>query len=151
MAEDRAPRNTQVREKTSRKSDEWIPQSQLPQPDPRPGWAHRWVRTHMLGVADYTNVSKKFREGWEMCSLEEYLELKAWESDIDSRFEGGVHIGGSLLCRMPSEKVEARTKYHQNINDTQMEGVDRSFLRESDPRMPMLPPERRTRTQFGKG
>jgi hypothetical protein len=29
--------------------------------------------------------------------------------------------------------------------------VDRSYLRENDPRMPLLNPERSTRTTFGRG
>ena len=33
----------------------------------------------------------------------------------------------------------------------QMESVDNSFMRENDPRMPLLQPDRTTRTSFGKG
>jgi len=32
----------------------------------------------------------------------------------------------------------------------QSDAVDRNFMRESDPRMPVMPSERSTRTSFGK-
>jgi hypothetical protein len=31
-----------------------------------------------------------------------------------------------------------------------MEAVDNNYLKENDPRMPMLQPDRKTRTTFGK-
>jgi hypothetical protein len=150
MAEERAPRTAETREKTSRKSDAWIPQSQLPVPDDRPGWKHRWIRTKMLGVNDATNVSKKLREGWEVCKAEEYKELMVM-SDIDSRFEGCIEIGGCLLCRMPEEMVEQRKKFYADKTQRQIESVDQRYMQQSDPRMPVLKPDKRTRTQFGKG
>jgi len=72
-------------------------------------------------------------------------------SDVDSRFKGNVEVGGLLLCKAPAEKMESRKKYFQELADRQIEGVDRSFLRENDPRMPLLNPERSTRTTFGRG
>jgi len=33
---------------------------------------------------------------------------------------------------------------------SQMQAVDNSYLKQSDPRMPVLNPERSTRTSFGK-
>ena len=33
----------------------------------------------------------------------------------------------------------------------QMQAVDNSYMRESDPRMPVLPPDRKTRVTFGGG
>jgi hypothetical protein len=44
-----------------------------------------------------------------------------------------------------------RQKYFQDLSDRQIDGVDRSYLRENDPRMPLLNPERSTRTTFGRG
>ena len=47
--------------------------------------------------------------------------------------------------------MDARTKHFEQVADNQMQSVDNNFLRENDPRMPMLQPERNTRTTFGKG
>jgi hypothetical protein len=138
------------RQAESRPSDTWLPQSSLPVPEPKDGWVFRWIRTSSLGRSDNTNVSRQFREGWEPVKAEDHPELMVM-SDINSQFKGNVEVGGLLLCKAPLEKMKAREKYFQNISDKQIEGVDRSFLRENDPRMPLLNPERSTRTTFGRG
>jgi hypothetical protein len=138
------------RQAESRPSDTWLPQSSLPVPEPKDGWVFRWIRTSSLGRSDNTNVSRQFREGWEPVKAEDHPELMVM-SDINSQFKGNVEVGGLLLCKAPLDKMKAREKYFQNISDKQIEGVDRSFLRENDPRMPLLNPERSTRTTFGRG
>ena len=46
--------------------------------------------------------------------------------------------------------MAARTQHFQSVAENQMSSVDNNYLRESDPRMPMLNPERSTRTTFGR-
>lgn len=138
------------RQTESRPSDSWVPQSSLPVPEPKDGWVFRWIRTSSLGRSDNTNVSRQFREGWEPVRAEDHPELKIM-SDHNSNFKGNVEVGGLLLCKAPMEKMKQREKYYQEVADRQIEGVDRSFLRENDPRMPLLNPERSTRTTFGRG
>jgi hypothetical protein len=144
-------RNIRVdRQAEARPNDTWLPQSSLPVPEPKDGWVFRWIRTSSRGLADNTNVSRQFREGWEPVKAEDHPELKIL-SDINSQFKGNVEVGGLLLCKAPEEKMKARQKYYQEVSDRQIEGVDRSYLRENDPRMPLLNPERSTRTTFGRG
>ena len=138
------------RQTEARPNDSWMPQSSLPVPEPKDGWVFRWIRTSSLGRTDNTNVSRQFREGWEPVKAEDHPELKIM-SDHNSQFKGNVEVGGLLLCKAPAEKMESRKKYFQELADRQIEGVDRSFLRENDPRMPLLNPERSTRTTFGRG
>jgi len=109
----------------------------------------RWVRTSTLGHADNTNVSQKFREGWVPVKAEDHPELEVM-SDIDSRFQGNIEIGGLLLCKQPEANAEAREAHYQQVADSQMESVDNNFLKQNDPRMPVLNPERSTRTTFGR-
>ena len=149
MAEERTPRSGDDRQVEERKSDSWVPPSVLPTPAPQDGWVFRWVRTSTLGNADNTNVSQKFREGWEPVRAEDHPELML-ESDINSRFQGNVEVGGLLLCKAPEAKMAARTKHFQQVADQQMASVDNNYLRENDPRMPMLQPERSSRTTFRK-
>jgi len=144
----RAPRES--RETSTRPNDAWLPSSALPVPAPREGWKHRWIRTSTLGHADNTNVSRQFRDGWVACDANDYPELQVM-SDLNSRFKGNIEIGGLLLCKAPIEMIEARNKYYSGVANQQMEAVDNNFLRENDPRMPLLNPQRSTRTQFGKG
>ena len=143
----RKPRDSSTREATERKK-EWKPASRIPDPEQQEGYSFRWIRTSTLGQPDNTNVSAKFREGWEPVKAEDHPELQVM-SDIDSRFEGNIEVGGLLLCKNTQENVEARQEYLQDVNDRQMESVDNSYLRESDPRMPVLKPERSTKVSFG--
>ena len=138
------------RQTEARPNDSWMPQSSLPVPEPKDGWVFRWIRTSSLGRTDNTNVSRQFREGWEPVKAEDHPELKIM-SDINSQFKGNVEVGGLLLCKAPLERMKKREKYFQDLSDRQIDGVDRNYLRENDPRMPLLNPERSTRTTFGRG
>jgi hypothetical protein len=62
-----------------------------------------------------------------------------------------VEVGGLLLCKTAVENVTARTKYYEKRAADQMSSVDNNYLRENDPRMPLLRPERKSRTTFGSG
>jgi hypothetical protein len=138
------------RQNETRPDDSWMPQSSLPVPEPRDGWVFRWIRTSSLGRSDNTNVSRQFREGWEPVRAEDHPELKIM-SDINSQFKGNVEVGGLLLCKAPLEKMKKRERHFQEVSDRQIEGVDHNYLRQNDPRMPLLEPERSTRSTFGRG
>ena len=148
--DERTDRSHDTREDFVREDDSWIPSSVLPTPDPQNGWRFRWIRTSTLGQADDTNVSRKFREGWVPVRREDHPELKI-TSDINSQFKGNIEQGGLLLCKAPEEKMKARTKHFNEVARRQMESVDSNYMRENDPRMPLLRPEKSTRTTFGKG
>jgi hypothetical protein len=81
---------------------------------------------------------------------EDHPELNIM-SDRDSRFTDGVEVGGLLLCKTAIENVTARKTYYEKRATDQMSTVDNNYLRENDPRMPLLKPERKTRTTFGSG
>jgi len=147
--EERIPRQSTLREKEERPSDRWVPASILPDPVPQDGWVFRWIRTGIKGESDNTHVSQMFREGWEPVRSEDHPELMI-QSDINSNFEGNVEVGGLLLCKAPEEKMRGRTEHFQQVAERQMESVDKNYLRENDPRMPLMQPERSSRTTFGK-
>jgi hypothetical protein len=101
-------------------------------------------------VADNANVSQKFRSGWVACKREDYHELQLM-SDLNSQFPDNFESGGLMLCKIPQEMWEQRNQYYQERAKGQMDAVDNNFLKEQDPRMPMLTPERSSRTTFGRG
>ena len=140
---DRTSRTAENRDSTKRKVT-WSRPNALPDPEPVDGVEYRWIRTQTLGQADMTNVSAKFREGWEPVKLEDHPELKII-SDVDSKFKGNVEVGGLLLCKNSKENMEARRQYHKEKTASQMQAVDNNYMRESDPRMPVLKPEKSTR------
>lgn len=145
---DRTPRHTETREKTERKKG-WVRPSVLPTPDPREGLTFRWVRTSTLGNSDNTNVSSRFRQGYTPVKAKDFPELQV-VSDFDSRFKDNIEVGGLLLCSIPTEIVEERVEGQLDMARNAQEAVDRNFMRENDSRMPVLAPERSTRTSFGK-
>jgi hypothetical protein len=127
----------------------WRAPELLPNPDARPGWTHRWVRTSTMGVADPSNISSKLREGYEPCKGDDYPELMMHAS-TEGRFKGNIEVGGLLLCRIPEEFLKQRDAYYANQNKAQMESVDNNFLKDSDPRMPLFS-DKKSKVTFGSG
>lgn len=144
MAENRAPRELETREKTARHV--YVPPSTLPDPTPEPGYVFRWIATHVMGQADPTNVSKKMREGWEPVKAADHPELML----VGNAKTGNVEIGGLMLCKMPIEQARARDAYYAKQAQAQMESVDNNFMRNNDPRMPLFS-ERRSAVTRGAG
>lgn len=146
---DRTPRTSETREAASRKKT-WTRPSALPLPEPKPGIKYRWVRTSTLGESDNRNVSVRFREGYTPVKAEDHPEMMLLP-DLDSRFaeQGNIEVGGLMLCSIPVEIAEDRMRQQDKAAAQQMEAVDRTYLRESHPSMPVLKPERSTRTSFG--
>jgi hypothetical protein len=144
MAEARTPRDLDTREKNARYV--YTPPSTLPDPTPEPGYVYRWIATHVMGQAEPTNVSKKMREGWEPVRAADHPELML----TGNAKTGNVELGGLMLCKMPIEKAKARDEYIAQQSRAQMESVDNSYMRNSDPRMPMFA-ERKTSTSRGSG
>jgi hypothetical protein len=134
---------------TTHRPTAWRAPDVLPTPDPRPGYAHRWVRTSVLGNADPSNISSKLREGYEPCKAEDYPELMLHAS-TEGRFKGNIEVGGLLLCRIPKEFMDQRAQHYDSQNKAQVESVDNSFLRQSDARMPLFA-EKSTKVSFGSG
>jgi hypothetical protein len=145
--------NRLQREMTARVMDErpkqWMQAELLPEPDKQPGYAYRWIRVSTLNAADPRNISGKFREGWEPVRIEEQPKFQ-FVVDPTSRFKDNIEIGGLLLCKTPTEFVEQRDAHFAKQAQSQVEAVDNTMMRQSDPRMPMFK-ERKSSTSFGKG
>ena len=144
----RKSRDLETREVSARPAA-WRPPETLPMPDDRPGWKHRYVRLSTMGVADPSNISSKMREGYEPCKAEEYPELMMHATQ-EGRFKGGIEIGGLLLCRITEEFMVQRAAYYDKQAKAQMDSVDNTFMKDSDPRMPLFS-EKRTKVTFGSG
>jgi hypothetical protein len=148
MAENRLNREQETREKTVRKRS-WQRAEILPVPNPENGYDFHWVRVSMRGEMDATNVSAKFREGWEPVKASDHPEIQLVSVEND-RYKDNVVIGGLMLCKTPSEFVVDRTEHFDNVASSQMSSVDNNFMRESDPRMPLFA-ERKSKVTFGSG
>jgi hypothetical protein len=144
----RAPRETETRAEEVR-DESYVPPSTLPVPNPEQGMTFHWVATHVMGVADPTNVSKRLREGWVPVKAIDHPEL-----ELPANAAGNIEIGGLMLCKMPTTKVLARNQYYADQARKQMQSVDSALMRNNDPRMPLFV-QRKTKTtrgsSFGNG
>jgi hypothetical protein len=104
----------------------------------------------MRNETDNTNVSRRFREGWEPVRLEDHPELRLLP-DIDTRFDGAAVVGGLMLCKCDARTIKERNDYMRDQSRIQMDAVDNNLMRENDARMPLLRPDRITRVKFGDG
>ena len=148
MAESRLQREITNRT-TQERPKQWQQAELLPEPDKAPGFAYRWIRVSTLNNADPRNLSAKLREGWEVVSVEEQPKFQLLV-DPNSRFKDSIEIGGLLLCKTPSEFIDQRKKYFNDMTRAQEEAVDNNLMRQSDARMPIFN-ERKSTTSFGKG
>ena len=144
MAENRTPRDNVSREKQARAV--YVPPTALPDPTPEPGYVYRWVATHVLGQHEPTNVSRKFRDGWEPVKAVDHPELMI----VGSEKTGNVEIGGLMLCKMSAERARARDDYYEQQAQNQMDSVDNHFMRNNDSRMPLFS-DRKSTTSRGAG
>ena len=148
MAENRFARELENRESAQRNKI-WTPPQTLPAPNPQAGWVFRYIRTSIMGTADPSNTSAKFREGWEPVKAEDHPELMH-HADPSSKFKGNIEIGGLLLCKAPEELMKQRESYYAQQAKAQLDSVDNNYMRLNDERMPLFS-ERKTSVSFGKG
>lgn len=128
----------------------WAQPALLPEPNPRDGWSHRWVRVSTLNEADPSNFSLRQREGWVPVKAEDYPEITLMPSLAHVNFKDNLILGGLILCRMPSEVVQSRDAYMRRTAQAQMEAVNQGVLGASDRRLP-LTMESNSNVSFGKG
>lgn len=146
--QNREKREVDSRERAERPK-KWKPPQLLPDPNPEPGFVFRWIRISTLNAPDASNISTKFREGWEPVKASEHPEVVVMGGS-QTRFPDSIEIGGLLLCKIPVEFSEDRDAYYLEQANAQMNSVDNNYMRESDPRMPMFK-ERTSKVTFGKG
>jgi len=146
---DRSSRETQSRERSERKM-EWNPGSALNAPEPPLGYKHRWIRESVLEFDDKSNVHKKRQEGWDLVRAEEYPDYFGPVVD-EGRNAGVIGVGGLVLARIPVELVDQRNQHYQGVTQQQMDAVDRDWMRENNPAMPKLAPQRKSSVSFGSG
>ncbi len=143
---DRTPREVDTRQSQERKV--WRPGTALEAPEPPLGYDHRWIRESVMEFDDKTNVHKRRQEGYELVRAEEYPEYSGPVVD-EGRNAGIIGVGGLVLARIPTELAKQRNQHYQKSTQNQMEAVDRDWMRENNPAMPKLAPNRKSSVSFG--
>ena len=125
----------------------WKPPQILETPEAPPGMKYRWLRTHIRGEADRTNVHMKMREGYEVVNPSEVAgyDLPTIEEGTHA---GTVGVGGLMLAKIPIETAEERNAYFQSKTESQMNAVDNDLMKDEHPSMP-ISNERRSKVTFG--
>ena len=144
---DRSPRNSQTREKQSRRTP-WRPPSTLDAPPAPEGYVHRWIRESVMGHDDKKNLSARLREGFELVRADEFPDFET-PTIQDGKHAGIIGVGGLVLARFPIESKKERTQYFREKTADQMTAVDNDLMRDQHPSMPISKPERQTRVTFG--
>ena len=145
---DRTPRASKTRaNKAARKP--WSPPSLLDAPPAPEGFTHRWSRAEVRGFDDRKNISARLREGWELVRKDEYPDFEAPILE-GGRHEGVFGVGGLLLARIPTEIVEERKAYFEQMSSDAMQAVDNDLFKENQHHsMAIQKPERQSRVTFG--
>ena len=120
MLEQRRTRAEQTREAAGTRIAKWAPPSTLPDPNPRPGWKHRWCAISVYNEIAPT-INKRFAEGWEKCQASEYPEITA--KIINTSKDGSIETGGLVLCRIDASLMEQRRDYYETQNRRELMGV----------------------------
>ena len=149
MADNRTTRDNASRAKTPARRKPWAPPSKLAMPEAPAGYKHRWIRTHLRGEDDKTNMHSRLREGWEPVRADEYPDAGEMYPTIeDGKNAGVIGVGGLMLARIPEETVAERTEYYRDQTRNQMKAVDENLMREQHPSMP-IHNDRQSRVTFG--
>lgn len=146
MTDNRQPRASENREKTSRRKP-WTPPSSLDAPPAPEGFVHRWIRESVMGFDDKKNLSARLREGFELVRADEYPGFQA-PTIQDGRHAGVIGVGGLLLARFPIETKHERDAYYGQRTRDQLTAVDQNLMREQHPSMP-IHNDRQSRVTFG--
>ena len=143
---DRTPREVDTRQSQERKV--WRPGTALEAPEPPLGYKHRWIRESVMEFDDKTNVHKRRQEGYDLVRAEEYPGYTGPVVD-EGRNAGIIGVGGLVLARIPQELADQRNQHYQKTTQNQMDAVDRDWMRENNPAMPKMAPQRKSSVSFG--
>ena len=123
----RTPRSQETRERTERPRT-WNAGNILPEVQPRDGWAFKWVRLSDKGVEDKKNFSQRLYQGYEPVRVEDFPEL-AHEVRF-SENKGLVERGGLVLCKIPQEVVDDRTRQIREKTEAKLESAESDYMRD---------------------
>lgn len=129
--------NNETRVEKSTVASKWRPSNLLEAPEPRPGYAQRWVATMVLGQETPTNVAKRMREGWQPRSAKSIKDSQHFPTIEHGKFAGHIGIEGMVLCEMPTEMVNQRNEYYANMTDNLMTSVEQDMNRAETPGQPI--------------
>ena len=130
-------RNNETRVEKSKLASKWRPSNLLEAPEPRPGYAQRWVATMVLGQETPTNVAKRLREGWAPRDVKTIKDGQHFPTIEHGKFAGHIGIEGMVLCEMPQEMLDQRNDYYAQMTENLMRSVENDMNKVESPGQPI--------------
>jgi hypothetical protein len=129
--------NNETRSEKSKLVSKWRPSNLLEAPEPRPGYAQRWVATMVLGQETPTNVAKRLREGWAPRDVKTIKDGQHFPTIEHGKFAGHIGIEGMVLCEMPQEMLDQRNDYYAQMTENLMRSVENDMNKVESPGQPI--------------
>ena len=129
--------NNETRVEKSKLASKWRPSNLLEAPEPRPGYAQRWVATMVLGQETPTNVAKRLREGWAPRDVKTIKDGQHFPTIEHGKFAGHIAIEGMVLCEMPQEMLDQRNDYYAQMTENLMRSVENDMNKVESPGQPI--------------
>ena len=129
--------NNETRVEKSKLASKWRPSNLLEAPEPRPGYAQRWVATMVLGQETPTNVAKRLREGWAPRDVKTIKDGQHFPTIEHGKFAGHIGIEGIVLCEMPQEMLDQRNDYYAQMTENLMRSVENDMNKVESPGQPI--------------
>jgi len=129
--------NNETRVEKSKLASKWRPSNLLEAPEPRPGYAQRWVATMVLGQETPTNVAKRLREGWAPRDVKTIKDGQHFPTIEHGKFAGHIGIEGMVLCEIPQEMLDQRNDYYAQMTENLMRSVENDMNKVESPGQPI--------------
>ena len=129
--------NNETRSEKSKLVSKWRPSNLLEAPEPRPGYAQRWVATMVLGQETPTNVAKRLSEGWAPRDVKTIKDGQHFPTIEHGKFAGHIGIEGMVLCEMPQEMLNQRNDYYAQMTENLMRSVENDMNKVESPGQPI--------------
>lgn len=142
-------RQVDQREEIDRDSElptSWKRPSQLDAPEPRPGYVQRWVRYRMGNQEDADNLDKMLDQGWRPVKRSAAKRVHELTADLRGKYGQYIVKRGLILMELPEKLAAERNKHYRRKLRQMTDAIDRDLFKLNHPAMPLLKPERSTRT-----
>lgn len=147
--ENQSARQIDQRDEIDRDSElptSWRRPSQLDAPAPRPGYVQRWVRYRTGNQEDADNLDKMLDQGWRPVKRSAASRVHELTADLRGKYGQYIVKRGLILMEMPEKLAAERNKHYRNKLRQMTQAIDRDLFKLHHPHMPLLKPERFSRT-----
>lgn len=142
-------RQVDSREQIDRDSElptSWSQPNALDAPDPRPGYANRWVRYRLNNSEDADNLDSMLDQGWRPVKRSRRSAVHELTADLKGKYSQYIVKKGLILMELPAKLALQRARFYDDRLKRMTKGVDEDLFRVDRHRkhMPLLKPERAT-------